>query len=611
MAAVQTGRSSSVYGYWLQLKSALLFATMLLLVIAALVLEFMISNCMVLISEALNAMDQNLFYRSMKTLFGYVCVNLLGQLCMDALMLQCRIKWRSFISLRWVEAIYGSYGVLAIQRFKARLQGFWKDSVEQHRIGQVIQQDGLNLIDMTDFVVRILIMSFRLVIYSIQLYRYSPAWTFASGWVIPHFLLWAAWLAGLVMSIVPMLINRVLAKLSGDQSDAESRFRLGMMAVEARLRSILNTTGIASWYQAYIQRSFRQVVGLMQKVGLYNLLFDTIQRFFRYVVWLLPYLLMAPLVLSGAMSMADWILLGNFFEGVFYIVSYMVRHVRSYLAAFQSSSRLHMMQKGCHDAKVDYDRVKNQCKTIDDQVFMGAKVTVQPTVGKSYVASFELPASEADKLLGHVLYLKAANGVGKSQLLEVFSGARVGLKRIVPKNYDFFCLSQQAPKLVEEQSVKAYLQINAHGERSSQLNLSQAWEDLTALGFDENDRAKMELAKLSGGQRQKVDLVRALLHAKKNTLLLADEPFSAMDPASIRAAESLLKQRLEHRKLAGVLMVDHSHVTNQVLVEKLKEVGQGMLSDEQQQALDAIGATFREKQHTDTLDVITSNAPSA
>lgn len=54
MAVARAEDMSSVYGYWLQFRSALLFATILLLVIGSMLLEFLITNCVVLISQALN-----------------------------------------------------------------------------------------------------------------------------------------------------------------------------------------------------------------------------------------------------------------------------------------------------------------------------------------------------------------------------------------------------------------------------------------------------------------------------------------------------------------------------------------------------------------------------
>jgi zinc/manganese transport system ATP-binding protein len=77
-------------------------------------------------------------------------------------------------------------------------------------------------------------------------------------------------------------------------------------------------------------------------------------------------------------------------------------------------------------------------------------------------------------------------------------------------------------------------------------------EAMTLLEIDQ--LAQRPMGKLSGGQQQKVMLARAL--AKEPKILLLDEPFSNLDPAS-RETIPLLVSRLHEEKELTTLIVTH------------------------------------------------------
>lgn len=82
----------------------------------------------------------------------------------------------------------------------------------------------------------------------------------------------------------------------------------------------------------------------------------------------------------------------------------------------------------------------------------------------------------------------------------------------------------------------------------------RADELLSFVGL--TDRATHRPARLSGGEQQRVAIVRAL--ANKPTLLIADEPTGNLDPQTAESVFSMLRDLVRHEGLC-LLMATHNH----------------------------------------------------
>ena len=170
---------------------------------------------------------------------------------------------------------------------------------------------------------------------------------------------------------------------------------------------------------------------------------------------------------------------------------------------------------------------------------------------------------------GEFIALLGPNGAGKSTLFQLLSGlflpdsGRIEVmghdmsRDPVPALAELGIVFQQ-PTLDLELTVTANLLFHAglHGMPRS-VAKARIDDELGRLGL--KDRAHDKAATLSGGNRRRLELARALLH--KPRVLLMDEPTVGLDPAS---RSDLIKLILAMRTERGVAVLWATHLCDEV-----------------------------------------------
>lgn len=178
-------------------------------------------------------------------------------------------------------------------------------------------------------------------------------------------------------------------------------------------------------------------------------------------------------------------------------------------------------------------------------------VLVANALQKSYGSKVALKSVSMSLYAGQFVALLGPNGAGKSTLVQLLSGL------FVPDKGDLsvlgFDIRTDAPKALaglgvvfQQSSLDLDLSIRANLLFHTDLHGISRKEALQRIqsGLEQHglqDQATVAVRALSGGNRRKVELIRALLHRPR--FLLMDEATVGLDPASrhdlMRSVETL------------------------------------------------------------------------
>ncbi|MBU0982993.1 MAG: LPS export ABC transporter ATP-binding protein [candidate division Zixibacteria bacterium] len=167
---------------------------------------------------------------------------------------------------------------------------------------------------------------------------------------------------------------------------------------------------------------------------------------------------------------------------------------------------------------------------------------------------------------GEVVGLLGPNGAGKTTTFymiigfvrpdkgEVYLGdeniSRLPMYRRAGKGIGY--LAQEASvfrKLSVEDNIMAVLQFRKLSRKQRVARLEELLKEL-----DIEHLRKSKAYTLSGGERRRVEITRALVNEPK--FILLDEPFAGIDPIAVEDIQKIISRLVDHG--LGVLITDHN-----------------------------------------------------
>jgi lipopolysaccharide export system ATP-binding protein len=224
--------------------------------------------------------------------------------------------------------------------------------------------------------------------------------------------------------------------------------------------------------------------------------------------------------------------------------------------------------------------VSNQAATMADGELLSTKNLIKAYRGRRVVNGVSISVAP-----GEIVGLLGPNGAGKTTTFNIVVGvvrpdegavrfkghvitklpmhkrARLGIGYLTQEPSVF-------RKLTVEQNILAILETCkiSRQERAIRLKYLLDELDLTPL-------AKSKAYQLSGGEKRRLEITRALVTSPK--LLLLDEPFSGIDPIAVYEVQKIVR-RLKERGL-GILITDHNVRETLKLVDRAYLIHKGQV----------------------------------
>ena len=492
--------------------------------------------------NALQKLDKAAFFHQLLIFSGLAAAYIVIAVYQLYLNQMLQIRWR-----RWLTERYLSQWIAQRTYYRLQLTDGDTDNPDQ-RIAD----------DLAAFCDRTLNLSLGLLSAVVTLASFATILWTLSGTLsvpfdharisIPGYMLWVALAYAIAGTVLVHWIGRPLVGLNFNQQKFEANFRFSLVRFRENAESIALYAGETSELHG-LRRHFSDIVGNWWAIMKRQKTLGWFRAGYNQIGTIFPFLVAAPRYFAGGLKLGGLMQTASAFGQVQDSLSWFV-NAYAQLAEWRATvDRLtafrHAIDRAHSDAKGDAGVVLAAGAGTD---FVADEVNIHLPDGQAL-----LPALSVNFAPGERVLVTGASGSGKTTLFRVLAG-------IWPFGSGSVTKPQHAQVLFLPQ--RPYLNLGSLREQLCYPGPADSFSDaellaaLVACGLphlvgrlgEERHWAQQ----LSGGEQQRVAIVRALL--QQPDWLFMDEATSALDEPSEAALYGLLIARLPR---TGIISIGH------------------------------------------------------
>lgn len=452
-----------------------------------------------------------------------------------------KINWR-----RWLTERYVGHWLSDKNHYRLSLARGLADNPDQR-----ISEDVDKFIDNTnDWYVQFFVTSLGLYAFIRILWSLSERFSYTIGGFdlssIPGYLVWVALALALVATLGAHFLGRPLVGLEFNKQRLEANFRYSLVRVRENTEQIALLNGEET-ERRQLMGTFGGVFSNTLQVAMRQTILRCFTLTYQQAMVVVPLVLLAPAYFTNPLLKYGLLQqTRGAFSDVQDAFSFFVTYYSS-LAVYKAVvNRL----LGFEAALVEAEDIRAKGLKVVTRVGEGrvgaTDIDVSTPTGKTLLhgASFELEPRNRTLITGF-------SGSGKTTLFRAIAGIwPFGKGRIeVPENANVMMLPQQA--YLPQGTLREVLTYPSAPDAFPQEALV---EGLAAVGLEGHveslDVIENWTNALSGGEKQRVSLVRALL--RKPAWLFLDEATSAVDEATEASLYELLRERLPETTIVSI-----------------------------------------------------------
>ncbi len=253
-------------------------------------------------------------------------------------------------------------------------------------------------------------------------------------------------------------------------------------------------------------------------------------------------------IYNNKMSVGDFIIIQNY-----------------YLTILKGISNLTSILESYPDTKVSFDRVMEifdeKVESNGEKMISGINSIELKNIGinfydKDIINNFNYVFNK-----GCIYLIKGDNGSGKSTLVKLLLGlyideykGKVTFNDIDIKDLNLYEIRKKYVSIIDQEPILIHddLYKNIYQDLNISITTIDKMIDDMDINLKIKDKSLIDVSKLSGGEKQKISIISAIL--KNGDLLILDEPTSALDS---KATQKLIDIIKKEKKEKIIIIISH------------------------------------------------------